>query len=345
MENTCIVACGKSFDIGTRVVLWNEPGGFNGHDNSTYTWKETNRKTGKEIVHKVSGYRISKRTWRRQLTVAQLQGVVTQFFLHHSGMYHAAGTFNVLHNERGLSCHFILDDDGTIYQTVDLMWKAWHGGSNNPMSVGVEIDSRAYASKFPTAYDEYHQKRYNVGPRRKRKTRVQGMNIWGYEYNDAQYKALIKLGMGMMKLFPIIGTNPDFPRDANGEIETKIIKNPKKHLGFICHFHNSTNKTDPIAFDFERFLKGVKTENADQPSSWFTPGEEPQEDDSPAKFTVAELQKALADLGYNPGVIDGIMGRNTKGAIRAFQAANGLTVDGIAGPNTKKKLRHVLRSR
>ena len=27
---------------------------------------------------------------------------------------------SVLQNERGLSCHFLLDNDGTIYQTLDL---------------------------------------------------------------------------------------------------------------------------------------------------------------------------------------------------------------------------------
>lgn len=55
-------------------------------------------------------------------------------------------------------------------------------------------------------------------------------------------------------------------------------------------------------------------------------------------MTTLELQKALKAKGFNPGDIDGIMGRNTIAAIRAFQAANGLEVNGIAGPNTLAKL-------
>ena len=55
-------------------------------------------------------------------------------------------------------------------------------------------------------------------------------------------------------------------------------------------------------------------------------------------MTTLELQKALKAKGFDPGGIDGVMGRNTIAAIRAFQAANGLEVDGVAGPNTLAKL-------
>ena len=33
---------------------------------------------------------------------------------------YSKGTFRVLHDMRGLSVHFMLDLDGTIYQTLDL---------------------------------------------------------------------------------------------------------------------------------------------------------------------------------------------------------------------------------
>jgi uncharacterized protein (TIGR02594 family) len=53
------------------------------------------------------------------------------------------------------------------------------------------------------------------------------------------------------------------------------------------------------------------------------------------------IQQALADLGFDPGPVDGIRGRQTIEAIRAFQAANGLMADGIAGPMTQVRLREV----
>lgn len=55
-------------------------------------------------------------------------------------------------------------------------------------------------------------------------------------------------------------------------------------------------------------------------------------------MTTRELQEALKARGFDPGSVDGVMGRNTIAAIRAFQAANGLAVDGVAGPNTQARL-------
>jgi len=53
---------------------------------------------------------------------------------------------------------------------------------------------------------------------------------------------------------------------------------------------------------------------------------------------VAAVQNALVDAGFDPGPVDGIMGPQTQGAIRAFQQARGLAVDGIVGPNTSQAL-------
>ena len=53
---------------------------------------------------------------------------------------------------------------------------------------------------------------------------------------------------------------------------------------------------------------------------------------------VRQIQTKLRDLGYNPGTIDGIYGKNTQNAVKAFQRDRGLTVDGIAGSRTLKAL-------
>ena len=51
-----------------------------------------------------------------------------------------------------------------------------------------------------------------------------------------------------------------------------------------------------------------------------------------------ELQEALMMIGHYPGTRDGLMGPNTKRAIREFQEENDLDADGIAGPNTNARL-------
>ncbi len=45
--------------------------------------------------------------------------------------------------------------------------------------------------------------------------------------------------------------------------------------------------------------------------------------------TVKKVQQALNDAGYNCGTPDGVAGNNTKNAILAFQAANGLEQTGV----------------
>ncbi|TRZ96305.1 peptidoglycan-binding protein [bacterium] len=55
-----------------------------------------------------------------------------------------------------------------------------------------------------------------------------------------------------------------------------------------------------------------------------------------------QIQMALKNAGYDPGTIDGKMGRQTKEAIRAFQRANNLYADGRVGKKTWKLLRKYL---
>lgn len=50
------------------------------------------------------------------------------------------------------------------------------------------------------------------------------------------------------------------------------------------------------------------------------------------------VQSKLQDLGYYKGGIDGIIGTQTRSALRKFQADYGLQVDGIIGPQTLKAL-------
>ena len=51
-----------------------------------------------------------------------------------------------------------------------------------------------------------------------------------------------------------------------------------------------------------------------------------------------QIQALLVYLGYDPGEVDGIPGKNTRRAVLAFQAAEGLTQDGSPGPLTQAAL-------
>ena len=58
--------------------------------------------------------------------------------------------------------------------------------------------------------------------------------------------------------------------------------------------------------------------------------------------SVKQIQLALRNAGYNPGPIDGKIGKQTRQAIKAFQKANGLTPDGKVGRKTWELLRQYL---
>ena len=53
---------------------------------------------------------------------------------------------------------------------------------------------------------------------------------------------------------------------------------------------------------------------------------------------VKVLQWLLNDNGYNAGKADGIFGKNTLAAVKAYQQAEGLSVDGVCGKNTWTQL-------
>jgi len=57
-----------------------------------------------------------------------------------------------------------------------------------------------------------------------------------------------------------------------------------------------------------------------------------------ADSRISEIQTTLHKKGFDPGKVDGIWGRLTILAIKAFQKSEGLEIDGIVGPKTAKAL-------
>ena len=58
--------------------------------------------------------------------------------------------------------------------------------------------------------------------------------------------------------------------------------------------------------------------------------------------SIKQIQIALTNAGYNPGSIDGRMGRQTKEAIKAFQKANNLKENGKVDKKTWSLLKEHL---
>ncbi|OIV37232.1 N-acetylmuramoyl-L-alanine amidase [Mangrovactinospora gilvigrisea] len=59
---------------------------------------------------------------------------------------------------------------------------------------------------------------------------------------------------------------------------------------------------------------------------------------------IAELQQRLLDMGFTPGLVDGIYGARTGHAVREFQRNIGLVTDGTCGPSTYRALANLTRT-
>jgi len=262
---------GNLYEIGVPVMRWDEPGGYNGYSTKKYVTEVEDRKTGKVKKKVVKGKRYSKRA----LTQAGAIKKVSSFTIHHTGGYTPGSCFNTLHNDRKLSVHFIIDDFGTIYQTLDVIEKAWHAGSQNKCSVGVECCLRPDAKKHPDAYRASKCARLGLAPHEEIISQhIQGSDKSVYAMPKDQVESLSKLVAGVWharskELPPDYSLKayvpPIFP-GVEGDIPTDFSPAYKKHVGLVLHAHVSPRKWDAaglrlrefelsVAEDFRKFQK------------------------------------------------------------------------------------------
>jgi N-acetyl-anhydromuramyl-L-alanine amidase AmpD len=279
-----IVVAGQFVHTGTPVVLWMDPGGYDAYrverrfgPVEKSSWEET-RDEGKgpttparyglrqEGLTEEEVERVRGGGW----DLPTLQRIVDQFVIH----YDAAGTsrqcFKVLHDLRGLSVHFMLDLDGTIYQTLDLKERAWHATGANSRSVGVEI---ANIGAFPTnstnSLAEWYTndasgqtvvripaefgdgglrtKPFVARPARQDPVTgaIQGQELMQFDFTPEQYQALIHLTATLTRVFPKIKC--EFPRDASGALVKQKMSDAElaNYHGVLGHYHIQTHKFDP----------------------------------------------------------------------------------------------------
>jgi N-acetyl-anhydromuramyl-L-alanine amidase AmpD len=279
-----IVVAGHYVHTGTPVVLWTDPGGYDAYrvERRFAPLDESDWTTTHEKVRGMSSpnrYGLRKaglsdaeieRVRGGGWDLPLLQRVVDQFVCH----FDVAGTsrtcFKVLQDARDLSVHFMLDVDGTIYQTLDCKERAWHATTSNSRSVGIEIANMgAYPLGKSKVLSEWYKKepdghtvmtipaRYGEQPLRTpdfqakpaRKDpvigQIQGEMLQQYDFTPQQYKALAHLTAALCTVFPKITC--DYPHDKDGKLITHKLPNEEleNYHGVMGHYHIQTNKTDP----------------------------------------------------------------------------------------------------
>ena len=293
-----IIVAGQLFHTGTRVITWMDPGGYDAYrvERRFSPLEESDWETTKA---KVEGMTTPNRYGLRKgalppvelerlrgggWDLATLRGVVDQFVLHYDVCGVSKVCFDVLHDHRDLSVHFMLDIDGTIYQTLDLKERARHATIANDRSIGVEIANiGAYPPNDTKALDEWYArdaenkpylrvpekigdplirtKNFTGHPARAAAVRgtIQGVELLQYDFTPEQYDALIKLTASLCRIFPKLKC--DYPRDAAGQLVPQKLSDEAlaKYQGVLGHFHIQTNKTDPgPALQWDKIIDGAR---------------------------------------------------------------------------------------
>lgn len=293
-----IVAAGQFFHTGARVVLWMDPGGYDAYrvERRFSPYAKSDWANSTAEVHSL---RTPNRYGTRAATLTpeeiekvrgggwdlpELQDVVDQLVMHFDVCGTSKTCFQVLQDDRDLSIHFMVDLDGTIYQTLDLKERAWHATISNDRSIGIEIanigayppsDTNTLAQWYrrgpngqtvvtvPERFGGDHQRTKNfvAHPAHPEPIRgvIQGEDLVQYDFTPQQYEALTKLTASLCKVFPKIKCR--YPVDEHGHLIPHKLpaEELKNYQGVLGHYHIQTNKTDPgPAFDWPRVIGGAQ---------------------------------------------------------------------------------------
>ena len=159
--------------------------------------------------------------------------------LHWDASYSANRCIDILAG-RGLSTHFIVDNDGTIVQLLDpVPITAWHANQMNGESVGIDISNRAelvgekwYAKNGFKARDIIE-------------ATVQGTKYRLLGYYPEQIVSTINL---TNVLCEVIGIEKKFSPSKG------LIDDPESFKGIVSHYNTKLGKWDVAGFPFEKLF-------------------------------------------------------------------------------------------
>jgi len=251
-RGTSIIAAGQPFDVGRTVVLWSDEQGFD-----AYQVRCIDQTGG---CCDFDSPRFGTRKGYTKRTLEGLQGIVSQFVLHFDGCVNSRSCFKSMHNRTrpgggtgcGLSAHFMIDTDGTIYQTLDLAERAYHAEQENSISVGVEICNRGRYKA-----DEMNKLPAEWRTRPRKIVIINGGKYDAYDFRPEQYESIVAITRTLLRIFPKM--KPEIP-EKNGEVIMDTLEDPLSFHGIVGHLHVDLDKQkwDPGALDWKRILRALQ---------------------------------------------------------------------------------------
>ncbi len=181
-----------------------------------------------------------------------------RYFVNHWDVCLTSKSCHSVLDKRGISVHFLIDNDGTIYQTLDLQHGAWHAGSEraNRASIGVEL-SNAY---YPKYQDWYENNGFGERPLMEN-VRVHGELLEPFMgFYPAQIRALKALWRAIHGSMGIPYETPLNQFDKTSKSYEQDVKYGS-FAGFVSHYHVSKNKIDCAGLDLKQLLKEAQQED------------------------------------------------------------------------------------
>jgi len=170
---------------------------------------------------------------------------IDMFVCHFDVCFSSASCFKVL-KERKLSVQFMIDNDGTIFQTMDTKHIAWHAAGVNVNSVGVEI-SNAFYSKYQNTYEKMGLNKRPII----KDSIIHGQKLEPHlGFYPEQLKALSALCKSLNGGVGIELQTPD-----SFTIVPEIVNGTYK--GIFHHYNLTTNKIDSAGLDLHQIINGV----------------------------------------------------------------------------------------
>lgn len=200
-----------------KVILWNENGGLKSKEGTYYDWS------------------------------GRPDRAPTQFVNHWDATLSSEACARII-NKRGLSMHFLIDNDGTIYQMLDIQHAAWQAGSKlwNTAGIGVEI-SNAFYLKYQNWY-----KKNGFGERPIVVSEVNGRPVGPHlDFYPIQLQALAAL---WASIHDGVGINMEVCNTKGVDADCKNLQ----FNGFINHYNLTSNKIDCSSLDMIKVLEKAK---------------------------------------------------------------------------------------
>ncbi|RIA85638.1 N-acetylmuramoyl-L-alanine amidase domain-containing protein [Glomus cerebriforme] len=134
--------------------------------------------------------------------------------------------------QRGISGHILIDGDGTVYQTLDLVKLAYHAKGWNSYSIGIFLQNPVGKLKDDQNRDYYESREPG---RNKPYTHL--------DFTDEQKKIIIKVCEALCKIFPNIPRI--LPPLSNDGLITTATLPVKDRVGILANYNVQSGTLGP----------------------------------------------------------------------------------------------------